>query len=216
MGKGQSKAASTPLEPKKEEKDDRWELKRDFGPKYQEYNAKVNEIKSRPLSESVKRPVHSSVYFRGLPQFQSWWFHIGVWALVLRKMPFTNPLVRMYFWLVGIDLIRGRIKWVGVVDKDDLKEAKCFDRIYHQITTRYGIRVPDFKEEWEDWYDMNKPAYRVPVGHEYNMDSWMRYLAFNHSKYMLKPVQWNGDWEQEISLNMDLHAPHADHWLDIH
>ena len=216
MGQKQSKQEQ-PAEPLVEEqKDERWELSRDLGPNMHDFSAKLLELKSKRVDDLVPRPVHVSGYFRELPQYQGWWFYLGVWGVFLRKMPFTNPLVRLYFWILGLDLLRSRMKWYSLIDDMNLKEVRCFDMIYHRLTTRYGVRLPDFKNEWEDWYDMNKPAYRVPVPHEYSMDSWMRFLAINHNKYKLRPVQWNGKWEQEIVLNMDVHAPHTDHWGDIH
>lgn len=213
MGNKESKAE--PVLPP-EEKDERWTLTRDFGPKIHEYKNKLNEILSRPLDEAVPRPVHSSIYFRNLPQYQGAVMYLAFWIVILRKMPFTSPGTRLLFWILGVDLVRSRSKWVGLADSEDLKEVRCFDRIYNQIKYRQGIRLPDYVDEHEDWYEMNKPAYRVPVGHEYSMDSWMRFFAMNYSKYKLRPVQWQGQWEQEMCLNMDLHAPHTDHWTDIH
>eukprot|EP00360_Condylostoma_magnum_P001492 CAMPEP_0168316586 /NCGR_PEP_ID=MMETSP0210-20121227/16859_1 /TAXON_ID=40633 /ORGANISM="Condylostoma magnum, Strain COL2" /LENGTH=117 /DNA_ID=CAMNT_0008299831 /DNA_START=299 /DNA_END=652 /DNA_ORIENTATION=+ len=117
---------------------------------------------------------------------------------------------------MGFDYIRsGAIRFQSWTDADK-REIQCFDRINYLLNVRQSYRKPDFVYEHEDWFDMNKPAYRVTVPHEYTMDSWMRYFAVNRNQFKNIPVQWNGDWEQELFLNMDLHAPHADHWLDIH
>ena len=213
MGKKESKPEP---EPAPEQQDERWELSRDFGPKTNEFKAKIRELQTRSPEASLPRPVHSSVYFRYLPHHQSFMFYLGVWTMVLRKMPFTNPLTRLAFWVLGVDLLRARIQWVGIADETDYKEMRCFDRLFNMMKMRQGLRVPDYYNEYEDWFEMNKPAYRVPVPHEYAMDSWMRFFAINYSAYKLRPVQWQGKWEQEMCLNMDLSAPHTDHWMDIH
>ena len=212
MGKKESKPEPPPVE----EKDDRWELSRNFGPKVHEFRAKLEELKHRPIDQAIPRPVHSSVYFRQLPQYQGMWTCLAIWTCILRKMPFTNPLTRLAFWVFGVDFIRSRTRWVSLPDENDMKQLRCFDRMFHMVKHRYGVRMPDFKNEWEDWYEMNKPAYRVAIPHEDGMDSWMRYIALNYRTYRLRPVKWEGKWEQEMCLNMDLHAPHTDHWLDIH
>jgi hypothetical protein len=105
---------------------------------------------------------------------------------------------------------------MGIADKDDMKEVVTFPLMAFRLRNRCALRVPDYVMEHEDWFEMNKPAYRVPISHERSFDSWMRYFLINRKQYALRPTQWNGDWEQELHLNMDLHAPHADHWLDIH
>ena len=124
--------------------------------------------------------------------------------------------MRVGFFILGYNIFRDRRINFGVSSIEDIKEARQFDMIYKKLFFREPIRLPDFTFEEEDWYDMNKPGYRVPVSWEYSFDSWMRFLIINRKKYEARPVQWNGKWEQENTLNIDLHAPHSDHWLSIH
>ena len=131
-------------------------------------------------------------------------------------MPFTNPIMRVYFVILGLDLLRGRSRYVGVMDDADINELRQFDLLWNQVRYKTGYRAPDYKMEWEDWFEMNKPGYRMPVSHEQSFNSWMRYFLINKHVYRLRPVQWDGNFEQEMCLNMDLHAPHADHWLSVH
>ena len=78
------------------------------------------------------------------------------------------------------------------------------------------LRYHDFHYESEDWYDMNKPPYRMPVPLESGWNRWMTNLIMINV-YKKESIQWNGDFEQEMHLNMDLHGPHdGDGWLDIH
>jgi hypothetical protein len=203
-------------EPPKETKDERWELSRGFGSNIHAYNSKLAERRLLPLDEALPRPVHSSVYWRQWPQFQSFYLHFGAFWLIYRKMPFTNPVVRVFIFLAGIDYVRFRKEWHSLLTFDSMKEVRCFDRMYEALFRRTAERVPDFTLEHEDWYDMNKPAYRLPVNVEQSMDSWMRYFAINRKKFGLRATQWHGEWEQENCLVMDVHAPHSDHWMDIH
>mmetsp|Transcript_589 Transcript_589/g.928 ORF Transcript_589/g.928 Transcript_589/m.928 type:complete len:212 (+) Transcript_589:5657-6292(+) len=206
---------SKPEEPK-EPKDERWELSRGFGPNIAKFSAKLEEKGNLPIDEALPRPIHSSTYWRTLPQYQSLALHFGAFWFIYRKLPFTNPVVRVLIMLAGIDYVRFRKDWHSLLTHEDIKEVRTFDRIYQALYRRTLLRVPDFVEESEDWYDMNKPAYRLPVNQEQSLDSWMRYFIINRKKYGLRPTQWHGEWEQENCLVMDLHAPHADHWLDIH
>lgn len=206
---------SKPEEPK-ELKDERWELSRGLGPNMEAFSSKLEEGARASLDEALPRPVHSSVYWRPLPQYQSFALHFGAFWFVYRKLPFTNPVIRVMFFAAGIDYVRFRREWHSLLSFEDLKEVRTFDRMYEVLFTRIAKRVPNFTMEHEDWYDMNKPAYRLPVNQEQSMDSWMRYFIINRKKYGLRPTKWHGEWEQENCLNMDLHAPHADHWLDIH
>ncbi|CAG9331507.1 unnamed protein product [Blepharisma stoltei] len=213
MGKKQSKDQSMEAPP---EPDNRVVLTRGFGPKYQEAAAKWHELRTKPLEQQMPRPIHSSGYWRDLPQMQSWFAWGMIWFQVFRKLPFTNPMVRVMFFVIGLDCWRARQDYWTILSQDDLNEIRQFDLMYHYLFKRRPARMPNYTDEWEDWYEMNKPAYRVPVPHEYSLDSWMRFFALNRKKYGLRDTQWHGEWEQEMCLNMDLHAPHADHWLEVH
>lgn len=214
MGKKQSKEQT--LEIPQPQKDDRWVLSRSFGPKYQEFNAKYKEIRDRPMEQKVPRPIHSSGYYTQMPQNQHFFMHVAIVLGVFRKLPFTNPMVRVIFLISSLDFLRYRTQYWSIMHNDDINQIKQFDLMFYHMFKRRGLRLPDTTFEWEDWYQMNKPAYRVAIPHEYALDDWMRFFLFNRQKYGLKPTQWHGEWEQEICLNMDLHAPHADHWLDLH
>lgn len=211
-GKGSKEPEPAPVV----EVDERWDLSRGFGPKYDEFFAKLREHKDANLDRTIPRPVHVSNLNRLWPIQQAWYYHVGLIALVFRKMPFTNPFMRVYMVVLGVDLCRGRLRYSGVIEDRDMKEIRTFDRMWWHLRNRVTLRMPDFHQEYEDWYDLNKPAYRVPITHENSFDSWMRYFAINRHLYRLRPVQWNGDFEQEMCLNMDLSAPHTDHWLNIH
>lgn len=212
MGKVFSKGQ--PKEPPKEPetKDDRWPLSRLRTSKWSEYWAKKAELQNREVS----RPIGNSTYWRELPIYQAWWFHIGLIAFVFRKMPFTNPFARVLFFLLGVDLCRARTMYVTLSSHESRKYYQQFDRLHEILTKTTTLRWPDYKEESEDWYEMNKPAYRVPVPWEYTLDAYMRFFIINAKKFGQRPVEWEGKWEQEIDLNMDLYAPHADHWYSIH
>jgi hypothetical protein len=184
MGKKQSKEEEPPPPAPV---DGRWELSRNFGPKYDEYFAKQAELTfKRP--EDIPRPVHVSNLNRFWPVIQGWYFHLGLLGFVFRKMPFTNPLVRMYFFILGVDLCRGRIRYMGIADKDDMKEVVTFPLMAFRLRNRCAMRVPDYVMEHEDWFEMNKPAYRVPISHERSFDSWMRYFLINRKQYALRPT----------------------------
>ena len=207
---------SDPVKSLPKEVDKRENLTRNFGEKYEAYYNRLTAINSQPIEALLKRPIHSSVYWRELPQVQGFYTYVAFLFLVLRKLPFTNPMVRVGFWIVGVDIVRQRSKDLVAISEDDINEISCFDLLKEKLTTWKGLRSPDFKEECEDWYEFNKPAYRVPIGYESSPDSLARWLFINRNKYGERPVQWHGEWEQENALVMDLMAPHADHWLTHH
>ena len=203
-------------EPEKPAEDKRDKLTRNFGPKYYAFLERQHSDALKSL-ENVPRPVSSSVYFRHLPLYQASLTYFATFFFVMRKLPFTNPLVRINIWLLGIDLMRSVSKnYQGLVSWEDRRELECFDYIKFKTRSWITLRTPDFLEEWEDWYLFNKPAYRVPVGHEDSPDSLARYIFINSHKFKKRDVQWHGEWEQENALVMDMFAPHADYWLTTH
>lgn len=214
MGKSQSKDKEAPKEVPAEpvEKDNRWELSRKRTAKYGEYFSKQAEIYAKEL----KRPIGNSTYWRELPFYQGYWGSLALIAVFWRKLPFTNPFARVLMLLLGVDACRSRARNITLANWETTKTRKQFDVMHRMLTLQRELRLPDYEEEWEEWYLMNKPAYRVPVPWEYTLSSYMRFYLVNRKKYGLRNVEWEGNWEQEISLNMDLYAPHADHWLTVH
>jgi hypothetical protein len=213
MGKSGSKPEKKP-----EEKpvDNRELLSRKFGEKYSEYWNRLDQLEALPIEDTLKRPVHSSLYWRDLPMYQGLLTYFGLLVLVMRKLPFTNPAVRVGIWLIGIDMCRSCSRRVARISEDEVNELSCFYMLKEKLTTWKGIRNPDFTEEDEDWHLFNKPAYRVPVGMEFSPDTLARFLFVNMRKFEQRNTEWHGEWEQENALTMDLHAPHADYWLTHH
>ena len=196
--------------------DKRDALSRKFSDNYKAYFNRLAAIGSVPIEDRMKRPIHSSVYFREFPLFQTAVCSLGFLFLVLRKLPLVNPAARVIVFLYGVDWFRGRAKFLHQVTEDDINEISCFDLMKEKLLTWKGIRLPDFVLEHEDWYIFNKPAYRVPVGYEASPDSLARYVFLNRARYAQRDTKWHGEWEQENALNMDVKAPHNDHWLTPH
>jgi hypothetical protein len=213
MGKSESKPKPAEEPPAV---DNREPLSRHFGEKYTEYWTRMDALNAVPLEERLKRPVHSSVYWRDLAWHQGFWTHFGILFLIMRKLPFTNPAVRVSLWIIGVDLCRSRSKYLVRLTEDDLNEFSTFYMLRKKLTTWTALRIPDFHEEDEDWHLLNKPAYRTPVGLEFSGDAVARFLFVNYPKFKERNVKWHGEWEQENALVMDLAAPHSDHWLTHH
>jgi hypothetical protein len=197
-------------------KDDREILTRNFGEKYHAYFNKIDSFIEGPVENILKRPIHSSVYWREMPYYQGTITGILFLFVIMRKLPFTNPAVRIGCWILGIDIARTRRNYFAPMTDDVINELNQFDLIKQKVLSWTGIRTPDYYLEYEDWYMFNKPAYRVPVGMEQNPDAFFRYTFLNMKKYEERPVKWHGHWEQENALNLDLQAPHADSWLTTH
>lgn len=198
------------------EEDKREKLTRNFGENYNAYFNRKAALDLIPIEQTLKRPIRSSVYWRDWPYFQQYLVYTGMFFFVARKMPFTNPFVRVAVWVLGLDVLRNRTTKIALATDDDKNELACFPLLNEKLNTWTGVRLPDFLEEHEDWYVFNKPAYRVPIGHETSLDSIGRYLAINREKFKRRETKWHGEWEQENALVMDLRAPHADHWLTTH
>jgi hypothetical protein len=88
---------SDPVKSLPKEVDKRENLTRNFGEKYEAYYNRLTAINSQPIEALLKRPIHSSVYWRELPQVQGFYTYVAFLFLVLRKLPFTNPMVRVGF-----------------------------------------------------------------------------------------------------------------------
>ncbi len=214
MGKSASKPEQPPVEEKPVDK--REVLTRNFGENYKAYWNRLESLENQPFEDTLKRPVHSSVYWRELSHYQGMFTYLAFFFVIMRKLPFTNPAVRVSIWLLGMDIVRSRSKYLSRISEDEINELSCFDLMKEKILTWKVLRMPDFFEEHEDWFEFNKPAYRVPIGLENNPDALARFIFVSSHKYAERVSAWHGEWEQENALVMDLQAPHADYWLTHH
>ncbi|OMJ73563.1 hypothetical protein SteCoe_27727 [Stentor coeruleus] len=196
--------------------DNREALSRNFGEKYNEYWNRLEAIENIPIEDSVKRPVRNSTYWKDWPMYQGFFTYTAFLLLVMRKLPFTNPYIRVSCWVIGIDIARSRALKLTRYSEDHLNELSCFPLLKRKLLKWKSLRSPDFTLEYEDWFLFNKPAYRVPIGLENNADALARYIFVSRNKFKERVVPWNGEWEQENPLVMDLNAPHTDYWLTHH
>lgn len=198
------------------EVDNRTPLTRNFGEKYNQFMNRVKEIDAIPFADRFKRPVRNSTIWRQFPDYQGMNSRVALLFFVLRKLPLTNPTARVLMLAIGFDYCHARASTCYVQTDEDINDLKNFYLMYEKVTTWTALRTPSFVMEHEDWHRMNKPAYRTPAGYEYNMDVLFRFLFVNFAKYHPRPVKWNGEWEQENCLVLDIYAPHNDHWFTLH